>query len=191
MDQNGRSVRAKGKYVSSARKTGGPGCEGLGLGLGQGESDEGSIEFGSPVPHDTTLTLGRQAGRQERVVYHNLLFLFFKLSLISYLFRSPPPCAVPSHSVPSRPASGDFIRDTVPNSICIVAMDWCCGAGEGRGEGEGEGWLKLLDLDKVSLCLCVCVYLRLCVYSWLSVCASVAVCLSVFLYLWLSVCLSV
>ena len=64
------------------------------------------------------------------------------LSILPY-----PTPLIPSHV-------GDFIGDTMPNSICIVAMDWSCSS----TGGEGEGWLKLLDLDKVCLCLCLSVH---------------------------------
>lgn len=62
VDQNGRSVRARGKYVSSKGvKSKGAGYEGLGL--GEGEEEEGT-EFGSPIPHDTSLTLGKHGRGQ-------------------------------------------------------------------------------------------------------------------------------
>jgi hypothetical protein len=53
----------------------------------------------------------------------------------------------------------------MPNSICIVAMDWSCSS----TGGEGEGWLKLLDLDKVCLCLCLCLSVHVYVYVYVHV----------------------
>jgi hypothetical protein len=58
VDQNGRSVRARGNYISSPKKAKGSGYEGLGL----GEGEEGT-EFGSSIPHDTSLTLGKAEER--------------------------------------------------------------------------------------------------------------------------------